>query len=59
MRANEILGVEDVRFIEPVFSSLTDTRINADLAATKTDEGRLLLDAVSYTHLTLPTNREV
>ena len=44
MRATEILGVEDVRFIEPDFSSLTDTRINADLAATKTDEGRLLLD---------------
>jgi hypothetical protein len=44
MRATEILGVEDVRFIEPDFSSLTDTRNNADLAATKTDEGRLLLD---------------
>jgi hypothetical protein len=44
MRAPEILGVEDVRFIEPDFSSLTDTRINADLAVTITDEGRLLLD---------------
>ena len=44
MRATEILGVEEIRFIEPEFSALTDTRINTDLSATKTDEGRLLLD---------------
>jgi hypothetical protein len=44
MRAAEILGVDAVRFIEPEFSALTDTRNNAVLAGTKGDEGRLLLD---------------
>jgi len=44
MSAAEILGVDAVRFIEPEFSALTDFRHNAFLAATRGDEGRLLLD---------------
>ncbi|MCK9592948.1 MAG: hypothetical protein M0Q91_13165 [Methanoregula sp.] len=44
MSAAEILGVDAVRFIEPEFSALTDFRHNAILAATRGDEGRLLLD---------------
>jgi hypothetical protein len=44
MRAEEILGVDTVRFIEPGFAALTDTRFNVVLAETKGDEGRLLLD---------------
>src|SRR5665647_856823 len=44
MKAAEILGVDAVRFIEPEFSALTDTRNNANLAGTTADEGRLLLD---------------
>jgi len=44
MRAAEILGVNTVRFIEPGFAALTDSRFNAILAATLGDEGRLLLD---------------
>src|SRR5512137_2884054 len=44
MKAAEILGVDDVRFIEPDFAALTDSRYNAAFAATKIDEGRLLLD---------------
>ena len=44
MSAAEILGVDEVRFIEPEFSALTDSRHNAILAATRSDEGRLLLD---------------
>jgi hypothetical protein len=44
MKAAEILGVDAVRFIEPDFSALTDTRNNAILAGTTADEGRLLLD---------------
>jgi hypothetical protein len=44
MKAAEILGVDTLRFIEPEFSSLTDTRNNEGLAATRADEGRLLLD---------------
>ena len=34
MKAAEILGIDAVRFIEPDFSSLTDTRNNANLAGT-------------------------
>ena len=44
MRAAEILGVDDIRFIEPDFAALNDSRYNVALAATKSDEGRLLLD---------------
>jgi hypothetical protein len=44
MKAAEILGIESVRFIEPGFAALTDSAYNADLAWTKADEGRLLLD---------------
>ena len=44
MRAAEILGVDTVRFIEPDFAALTDSRFNAVLAATPADEGRFLLD---------------
>jgi hypothetical protein len=44
MKAAEILGVDAVRFVEPDFAALTDSRFNAVLAATKGDEGRLLLD---------------
>ena len=44
MRAAEILGVDAVRFIEPDFAALTDSRFNAGLAETRADEGRLLLD---------------
>jgi hypothetical protein len=44
MKSAEILGVDDVSFIEPDFAALTDNRYNVALAATKSDEGRLLLD---------------
>ena len=44
MKAAEILGVDTVRFIEPDFAALTDSRFNAVLAATPADEGRFLLD---------------
>jgi hypothetical protein len=44
MRAAEILGVDTIGFIEPDFAALTDGRFNTMLAATKSDEGRLLLD---------------
>jgi hypothetical protein len=44
MKAAEILGVDTVRFIEPVFAALTDSRFNTILAGTRADEGRLLLD---------------
>jgi hypothetical protein len=44
MKAAEILEVDAVRFIEPDFAALTDSRFNTILAETKADEGRLLLD---------------
>lgn len=44
MRTADILGVDTVRFIEPDFAALTNGRFNTVLAATKSDEGRLLLD---------------
>jgi hypothetical protein len=44
MKAAGILGVDEVGFVEPDFAALTDSRFNAVLAATKSDEGRLLLD---------------
>jgi len=44
MKAAEILEVDVVRFIEPDFAALTDSRFNVILASTTCDEGRLLLD---------------
>jgi hypothetical protein len=44
MRATEILGVDTVRFIEPGFAALTDSRYNAGLTEVRADEGRLLID---------------
>jgi hypothetical protein len=44
MRTADILGVDTVRFIEPDFAALTNGRFNTVLVATKSDEGRLLLD---------------
>ncbi len=44
MRAAEILGIDSVRFIEPVFAALTESGYNAELAGINADEGRLLLD---------------
>ncbi|HUT38858.1 MAG TPA: hypothetical protein VMW77_06100 [Methanoregula sp.] len=44
MKAADILGVDTVRFIEPDFATLTNGRFNTVLAATQSDEGRLLLD---------------
>ena len=44
MKSSEIFGVDAVRFVESDFAALTDSRFNAILAATKADEGRLLLD---------------
>jgi hypothetical protein len=44
MRADEILGVEDLVFVEPQFSMLPDPRYNATLALAGGEEGRLLLD---------------
>ena len=44
MNAAEILGVEDVRFIEPEFSAQSDPFFNSALARQGGDEGRLLVD---------------
>jgi hypothetical protein len=44
MKAAEILGLDEIRFIEPEFDALTDARNNAILAETKADEGLFLLD---------------
>jgi len=44
MKAAEILGVEDLVFVEPQFSMLPDTRYNTTLALAVAEEGRLLLD---------------
>jgi hypothetical protein len=44
MKAAEILEVDAIRFVEPDFAALTDSRFNAMLASTTCDEGRLLLD---------------
>ncbi|MCK9579974.1 MAG: hypothetical protein M0Q92_05925 [Methanoregula sp.] len=44
MKAAEILGVEDLVFVEPQFSVLPDPRYNTTLALAVADEGRLLLD---------------
>jgi hypothetical protein len=44
MKAAEILGVEELVFVEPQFSVLPDPRYNTTLALATGDEGRLLLD---------------
>ncbi|NMB77743.1 MAG: hypothetical protein GYA23_01455 [Methanomicrobiales archaeon] len=44
MKAAEILGVEEIIFVEPQFSMLPDPVYNTTLALTPADEGRLLLD---------------
>jgi hypothetical protein len=44
MNAAEIFELEDLRFIEPSFADITDSRYNALLAQQDTGEGRLLLD---------------
>jgi hypothetical protein len=44
MNVAEIFELENLRFIEPSFSDITDTRFNALLAGKDANEGRLLLD---------------
>jgi len=44
MKAAEILGVDDLVFVEPQFSVLPDPRYNDTLTLAGGDEGRLLLD---------------
>jgi len=44
MNAAEIFELENLRFIEPSFADLTDSRYNALLAEQDAREGRLLLD---------------
>ena len=44
MKAEEILGVDRLFFVEPQFSLLTDPLCNADLARADGEESRLLLD---------------
>ena len=44
MKAAEILGVDEVTFIEPGFAALTDCTFTAGLAMIRADEGRLLID---------------
>ncbi|MDD1700196.1 MAG: hypothetical protein LUQ04_05305 [Methanoregula sp.] len=44
MKAAEILGIDEVKFIEPDFAALTENTFTAGLAMIQADEGRLLLD---------------
>jgi hypothetical protein len=44
MRASEILGVDNLVFVEPQFAMLPDPRYNMTLTIAGGDEGRLLLD---------------
>lgn len=44
MKAEEILGIENLGFVEPQFSVLPDPRYNDILALAGDEEGRLLLD---------------
>ncbi|MFA6225287.1 MAG: hypothetical protein WC620_03670 [Methanoregula sp.] len=44
MNIAEIFELEDLRFIEPSFADITDTRFNAQLAERDARDGRLLLD---------------
>jgi hypothetical protein len=44
MRAAEILGVEEIRFIEPAFADLTNGHFTSVLASFPGDQARLLID---------------
>ncbi|MGA2919441.1 hypothetical protein [Methanoregula sp.] len=44
LKAAEILGVDELVFVEPQFAMLPDPRYNVTLALAGGDEGRLLLD---------------
>jgi hypothetical protein len=44
MKAAEILGVDAVRFVEPVFIAQSDSMFNTRLLEMDGDEGRLLID---------------
>jgi hypothetical protein len=44
LKASEILGIDDIVFVEPQFAMLPDPRYNTTLALSGGDEGRLLLD---------------
>jgi hypothetical protein len=44
MKVTEILGIDEVRFVEPEFEAQTDSLFNGVLAAAGGDEGRLLVD---------------
>lgn len=44
MKAEEILGIEGLVFVEPQFAMLPDPRYNMTLSIAGGDEGRLLLD---------------
>jgi len=44
MKVTEILGVEEVRFVEPEYAAQTDSIFNEVLAEAGGDEGRLLVD---------------
>jgi hypothetical protein len=46
MKAEEILGVEGLVFVEPQFAMLPDPRYNITLTIAGGDQGRLLLDEV-------------
>ena len=45
--------------VDDVVDDVPDGADVGALADTLVDRGRAVLDPVSYTHLTLPTNREV
>ena len=51
-----MLGIGETRVIEPLTMPLRDT---APPLPTGSIEAEEVPEAVSYTHLTLPTNREV
>lgn len=44
MKVTDILGIDEVRFVEPEFAAQTDSLFNGVLAAAGGDEGRLLVD---------------
>jgi hypothetical protein len=44
MRVDDILGTENVRFVEPEFAAQTDSIFNTALASAGGDEGRILVD---------------
>ena len=52
--------VVDINTLEPSMQSLSDSQLQAKTSEFKARlQDGCSLDAVSYTHLTLPTNREV